>query len=185
MWFAIAFIVFVVIYAGAYNSLVGSRNKVREAWAGIDVQLKRRHDLIPNLINTVKGYAKHESELLQKLTDQRSKAIAVPVSDSAALASAESALTGTLRSVFANAEQYPDLKANQNFLELQRQLSDTEDQISASRRIYNGNVQIFNTAIQSIPTNVIAGLHGFEPASMFEMTVDERAKVADPVNVSF
>jgi LemA protein len=183
--FTIALAVLMIVYVGIYNSLVGSRNKVREAWAGIDVQLKRRHDLIPNLIRTVQGYAKHESELLQKLTDQRAKAIAVPATNTVALASAESALAGTVRSVFAIAEQYPDLKANQNFLDLERQLADTEDQISASRRIYNGNVQIFNTAIQSVPSNVVAQLHHFEPASMFEITTDERATMADPVNVSF
>ena len=146
------------------------RNRVKEAWSDIDVQLKRRYDLIPNLINTVKGYASHEKEVFQKVTEARSNAMQAEKSGNAAeSAQAENMLSGALKSLFAVAEAYPDLKANQNFLELQRELSDTENKIQASRRFYNGNVRDYNTKQEVFPTNLIASMFGFKPADFFEI----------------
>ena len=153
-----------------YNGLVKMRNRVKEAWSDIDVQLKRRYDLIPNLINTVKGYASHEKEVFQKVTEARSNAMQAEKSGNAAeSAQAENMLSGALKSLFAVAEAYPDLKANQNFLELQRELSDTENKIQASRRFYNGNVRDYNTKQEVFPTNLIASMFGFKPADFFEI----------------
>lgn len=174
-----------LIYAGIYNGLVRARQKVREAWSGIDVQLKRRYELIPNLINTVKGYATHEKDLLEKVTQARADAIQVPEGKVADHAKAENMLTGALRSVFAVAENYPDLKANQNFLDLQSQLSETEDQIAASRRIYNGNVTVYNTKIESVPSNVVASIHHFLKSEFFELDEAEKAAVQKAPEVKF
>lgn len=158
-----------------YNGLVKMRNRVREAWSDIDVQLKRRYDLIPNLINTVKGYASHEKEVFQKVTEARSQAMqAEEKGDPKATAEAENMLSGALKSLFAVAEAYPDLKANQNFLELQRELSDTENKIQASRRFYNGNVRDYNTKQEVFPTNLIASIFGFKPADFFEIEEAEK-----------
>ena len=167
----IALGIFVVVVGGwvviTYNGLIGARNQVDEAWSGIDVQLKRRHDLIPNLVNTVKGYASHEANVLENVTKARSQA--VNASEPADVAQSENLLTGALRSVFALSEAYPDLKADQNFQELQIQLADTEDKIQAARRIYNGNVRDYNTRIQRFPTLIIANMFGFRDRDFFEI----------------
>jgi LemA protein len=166
-----------------YNGLVKMRNRVKEAWSDIDVQLKRRYDLIPNLINTVKGYASHEKEVFQKVTEARSQAMQAEKSGNAAeSAEAENMLSGALKSLFAVAEAYPDLKANQNFLELQRELSDTEDKIQASRRFYNGNVRDYNTKQEVFPTNLIASMFGFKLAEFFE--IDDAEKENPKVDFS-
>lgn len=164
---------------GVYNSLIRLRNRTDEAWSDIDVQLKRRYNLIPNLIETVKGYATHERELFEKVTKARTAAMGAQ--DPADKAQAENALSGTLKSLFAVAENYPDLKANQNFLELQRELSDTENKIQAARRFYNGNVRDFNIKIQKFPNTLVAGTLGFKKRDFFE--VEEEAR--EPVKVSF
>lgn len=158
-----------------YNGLITLRNRVDEAWSDISVQLKRRYDLIPNLINTVKGYAAHEKEVFEKVTEARTQAM--NAGTTAEKAEAENVLSGTLKSLFAVSENYPDLKANQNFLELQRELTDTEDKIMASRRFYNGNVRDFNTKLQVFPTNMIAGMLKFTAREFFEMDEKEKENV--------
>ena len=165
-----------------YNGLIRGRNRVDEAWSDIDVQLKRRYDLIPNLIETVKGYATHEQEAFEKVINARARAMGVDGGPSNAKAEAENMLSGTLKSLFALAEAYPDLKANQNFLELQRELTDTEDKIQASRRFYNGNVRDFNTKLQVFPTNMIGNMLGFKDREFFEIG-DEKEREA--VQVKF
>ncbi len=162
-----------------FNSLVNLRNRVSEAWSDIDVQLKRRYDLIPNLINTVKGYATHESGVFEKVTAARANAM--QAGSAADKAQAENMLSDTLKSLFAVAEAYPDLKANQNFLELQRELSDTENKIQASRRFYNGNVLSLNNKIDMFPSNVVAGIFNFTKREFFEVADGEKA----PVKVEF
>lgn len=162
-----------------FNSLVRLRNRVSEAWSDIDVQLKRRYDLIPNLINTVKGYAAHESGVFEKVTAARTAAM--QAGTTADKAQAENMLTDTLKSLFAVAEAYPDLKANQNFLELQRELSDTENKIQASRRFYNGNVLELNNKIDMFPSNIIASLFSFAKRDFFEIADGEK----EPVKVAF
>lgn len=162
-----------------YNSLIRVKNQVDEAWSDIDVQLKRRHDLIPNLIATVKGYAAHEKNLFEKVTEARTRAMTAGTADEKG--KAENMLSGTLKSLFAVAENYPDLKANQNFLELQRELTDTEDKIQASRRFYNGNVRDLNTKIEVFPTNIMAGMIGLKQREYFEMEEAEK----QPVKVEF
>lgn len=164
-----------------YNSLVTLKNRVEEAWSDITVQLKRRTDLIPNLVNTVKGYAAHETGVFEKVTEARSAIMnAKGVVESA---QAENMLEGALKSLFAVAEAYPDLKANQNFLQLQQELVDTEDKIQASRRFYNGGVRDLNTKIQTFPVNLVAGMFGFKAREFFE--VEDRASVENPVEVQF
>jgi len=171
----------IVVY---YNSFVQLVNRTKEAWADIDVQLKRRYDLIPNLINTVKGYAVHEQGVLENVTKARAEAISAEQSgDPQKSAEAENMLTGALKSVFAVAENYPDLKANQNFLELQRELSDTENKIQAARRFYNGNVRDLNTKIESFPSNLIAQMFSFKPRDFFEL--EEGSSATEPVEVKF
>ncbi len=162
-----------------FNGLVRTRNQAKEAWSDIDVQLKRRYDLIPNLVETVKGYATHERELFEKVTQARASAMNAQGMD--AKAGAENALSGTLKSLFAVAENYPDLKASQNFLDLQNELTDTEDKIQAARRFYNANVMELNTKIQVFPANMIAGPLGFTAMELFGATDEEKA----PVKVSF
>lgn len=151
---------------GVFNGLVRLRNRVDEAWSDIEVQLKRRYDLIPNLVNTVKGYAKHEEDVFTKVTEARANAIQAKTP--AEHAQAENALSGTLKSLFAVAESYPALQASQNFLHLQQELVDAEDKIQASRRFYNGNVRDFNTRIQVFPNNLIAGTMGFKKYDFFD-----------------
>jgi len=165
---------------GLYNGLIRSKNKVKEAWSDIDVQLKRRYDLIPNLVETVKGYAKHEKKTFEKVTELRSKAMQATAP--AEKAKMENMLTETLKSLFAVAENYPELKANENFLDLQKQLSEIEDHIQKSRRYYNGNVRDFNTKIQVFPSNLIAGTLGFEKFDFFEVA---DAKQREAVKVDF
>ena len=163
-------VVAVLLVIAMYNGLIRLKNRVDEAWSDIDVQLKRRYDLIPNLISTVKGYAAHEQATFEKVVAARTAAMAAQGSgDAEARGQAENALSSTLKSIFALAENYPDLKANQNFLELQRELSDTENKIQASRRFYNGNVRDFNTKIQVFPNNMIAGWLKFTARKFFEI----------------
>ncbi|TSD00105.1 MAG: LemA-like protein [Parcubacteria group bacterium Athens0714_25] len=168
-------VVVVVWVIGVYNGLIRLKNRVDEAWSDIDVQLKRRYDLIPNLINTVKGYASHEKELLEKVTEARTAAMGAQTP--AEKEGAENMLSGTLKSLFAVAENYPDLKANQNFLELQRELSDTENKIQASRRFYNGNVRDFNIKIEVFPSSIVAGMLHFSKRDFFEAEESEKENV--------
>ena len=169
-----------VLFAIAiYNNLITLKNRVDEAWSDIDVQLKRRYDLIPNLINTVKGYATHEKELLEKITLARTAAMGA--GGPAEKQESENVLSGTLKTLFAVSENYPDLKANQNFLELQRELSDTEDKIQASRRFYNGNVRDFNIKIETVPSNIVAGMLNLTKREFFAADEAEKANV----NVQF
>ncbi|MBP7060528.1 MAG: LemA family protein [Candidatus Moranbacteria bacterium] len=176
-------LVVVILYAVfVYNGLVSLRNRTDEAWSDIDVQMKRRYDLIPNLVNTVKGYATHEQTAFEKVTQARAQAMsATGVADKG---QAENMLTGALKSVFAIAEAYPDLKANQNFLELQRELSDTENKIQASRRFYNGNVRDLNTKIETFPSNLVASSFQFTKREFFELSEGEAA-AKEPVAVQF
>jgi len=176
----LAIIVVIAVWIIAmYNGLIRLRNRVDEAWSDISVQLKRRYDLIPNLVNTVKGYAAHEKEVFEKVTEARTRAMGAGTAGDKA--QAENMLSGALKSLFAVAEAYPDLKANQNFLELQRELTDTEDKIQASRRFYNGNVRDFNIKIEIFPSNLIAGMLNFTKREFFG--IDEGEK--EPVKVEF
>ena len=166
-----------------YNKFVRLMINAKEAWADIDVQLKRRYDLIPNLVNTVKGYATHEREAFEKVTEARSKAM--QAGTPAEKGQAENMLSGALKSLFAVSEAYPELKANQNFLELQRELSDTENKLQASRRFYNGNVRDLNTAMEMFPGNIIAGMFAkFAKMEFFQLGEGEAAAKA-PVEVKF
>lgn len=161
-----------------YNSLISLRNSVKTSWSGIDVQLKRRANLIPNLINTVKGYAKHEKELLENLTKARTSIMnASKTGDVKGAANGENMLNSTLKSLFAVSENYPDLKANQNFMKLQDELSDTEDNIAAARRIYNENVNYFNTKVETFPSNLIANMFTFKQFDFFETIEQEKKNV--------
>jgi LemA protein len=177
---AIAVLVLWVIFT--YNGFVRLRNRAQEAWADIDVQLKRRYDLIPNLVSTVKGYAAHENSAFENVT--KARAAAISAGSAAEKSGRELELTGALKSLFAIAEAYPDLKANQNFLELQRELSDTENKIQASRRFYNTNVRDLNTGLQSFPGNLIKGIGNFTSMDYFELEESEAA-AKDPVPVTF
>ena len=161
---------------GAYNALVRRRNHVDESWADIETELKRRYNLIPNLVETVKGYATHESETLENVVKARNAA-ASPHSSPEAQAKDENLLSGALRQLFAIAEAYPDLKANTNFLELQQELANTEDRIQRSRRFYNANVRDLNTRIEVFPSNVIAGMFGFDKREYFEIEDDAEREV--------
>ena len=165
-----------------YNGFVSLRNRVEEAWADIEVQLKRRYDLIPNLVNTVKGYAMHESSAFENVTKARSMAMGA-TGPTPAHAEAENMLTGALKSLFAISEAYPDLKANTNFLELQRELSDTENKIQAARRFYNANVRDLNTKIESFPANIIATSFRFSKKEFFDLADNDAAQ--NPVGVKF
>ncbi len=178
----LALIVIVVLWVlGMYNGLVGSRNEVKNSWSQIEVQLKRRHDLIPNLVETVKGYMAHERGTLEAVTKARQQAIEV-TGTVEERAKVENALSQTLRSLFAVAEAYPDLKANQNFLALQEELSSTENRIAFSRQFLNDRVLMYNTRLQSFPVNLIANNFGFKPKDLFK--VDSEAERAAP-QVSF
>ena len=183
LYILIGILVLLVLWAiFSYNGFVAKVNRAKEAWADIDVQLKRRYDLIPNLVETVKGYATHERETLDSVTAARANAMnAQTVGEHAA---AENMLTGALKSLFAVSEAYPDLKANTNFLELQRELSDTENKIMASRRFYNSTVQELNTSVQSFPGNVVASSFGFQQMDLFELT-DAESAAREPVKVAF
>lgn len=178
-------VVLIGAYTALYNGLVAARQKVKEGWSGIDVQLKRRYDLIPNLIKTVRGYAEHEKSLLENVTKARTQAISNPDNNVAGQAQAEGLLSSALKSVFAVAENYPDLKASQNFVKLQEDLTETEDQIAAARRIYNGNVTHLNVKVESFPSNIVAGMHHFEKSEFFEMDDIELAAAQKAPEVEF
>lgn len=173
--------VLVIVVIMMYNGLVTFRMRVKEAWADIDVQLKRRFDLIPNLVNTVKGSTNFESQTLEKVIQARSQAMNAKTPGQ--IGDADIALRGALSGFFALAESYPDLKSNQNFIQLQNELSDTENKIQAARRFYNSVVSDFNTKIQTVPTNIFAGMFGFKEAEFFELEEGDTARV--PVAVSF
>ena len=158
-----------------YNGLVSLRNRMKEAWADIDVQLKRRHDLIPNLLESVKGYMAHERGVLENVTKARTAIMGAHSQKE--LQDGENMLTGALKSLFAVSENYPDLKASSNFIELQRELRDTEDKIMAARRFYNNNVMTLNTKIESFPSNIIARSFGFKQAELFEIQLEEEREL--------
>jgi LemA protein len=186
VWLAIGVPVLVVValvgwFVATYNRLVQQRNQVQAAGAQIDVQLKRRHDLIPNLVETVRGYATHERGTLEAVIAARQGAVSSVGGARENQAQAEGALSQALGRLFALAEAYPDLKANQNFLALQSELANTEDKIAYSRQFYNSAVQTFNTSVQTVPTNLVAGMTGFRPAGFFLAVGDERG----PVSVRF
>lgn len=171
--------ILVIWVIATYNRLVGLRNRIENGWSQIDVQLRRRYDLIPNLVETVKGYATHEREVFEKVTEAR--AAGINASSPQAQAEAENMITGALKSLFAVAEAYPELKANQNFLMLQEELSGTEGKIAYARQFYNDNVMAFNTLIQSFPANIVANAFGFRSHEYFPM--EEGAR--EPVQVKF
>ncbi len=180
MFILLAIILVLVIgFIVIYNGLVRSKVRVDEAWSDIDVQLKRRYDLIPNLIETVKGYAKHEKTVFEKVTEARTKSMQARSLDEKG--KAENMLSDTLKSLFAVAENYPQLKANENFLELQKELTDTEDKIQASRRFYNGTVRDYNTKIQVFPTNLFAGMLGYTSREFYQAEEGDK----EPVKVDF
>jgi len=174
-------VIIAVMLVGIYNKLVRLRQNVRESWSAIDTELRRRYDLIPNLVETVKGYATHEKGTLEAVIAARNAAVANTGSPEAQ-AQTEGALSGALRQVFALSEAYPDLKANQNFNQLQAELSDTETRLSQARRFYNANVRELNTAIESFPSSIIASSGGFKPEQYFEI---EEAAARGPVAVKF
>ena len=175
-------VVLVLAYILINNSLISARNKCDEAWSGIDVQLKRRHDLVPNLVETVKGYAAHERETLTRVTDARAGAVAADNAPPPQRAQAESALSAALGGIRVVAEQYPQLRAAENFNRLQAQLAEIEDEIQAARRIYNSNVQIYNTRQQIFPNSIVAARGDFQPREFFEIEV---ASERDVPQVSF
>lgn len=172
----------VLWFITSYNGFIKLVNQAKEAWADIAVQLKRRYDLIPNLVETVKGYATHESSAFENVT--KARAAAMGATGTVDKAQAENQLSGTLKTLFAVSEAYPDLKANQNFLQLQQELGDTEDKIQASRRFYNTTVMTLNTALQSFPGNMIASTFGFKAMDLFELSASDAA-AAEPVKVQF
>ena len=183
LYIVLGIVALIIVWAVfAYNRFVALAMRVKEAWSDIDVQFKRRYDLIPNLVETVKGYATHEREAFESVTQARAAAIgAQSVADHT---KAENMLTGALKSLFAVAEAYPDLKANTNFLELQRELSDTENKLQAARRFYNSVVQELNTALQSFPSNIIGSMFSFKESEFFELGENEAA-AKSPVKVRF
>lgn len=186
MTLTVILIVLAVIALGVifmYNSLVRLNTRTEEAWSDITVQLKRRYDLIPNLVSTVKGYAKHEADVLETVAKER--AASVTGGSVKEAASAENAISGALKSVFAVAESNPDLKANQNFLQLQDELIDTEDKIQAARRFYNGSARDLNIKVKTFPTNIFAGMLGFKVREFFEVDADEAKVVSKPTEVKF
>ena len=174
-------IVAVIWVVSLYNGFISLVNRAKEAWSDIDIQLKRRYDLIPNLVSTVKGYATHEQTAFEKVTQARAAAIGAQSLQEKS--QAENMLSGALKSLFAVAEAYPELKANQNFLELQRELSDTENKIQAARRFYNGNVRDLNIKIESFPSNVIARMFNFSKMEFFDLGDNDAAQ--NPVEVKF
>ena len=184
LWIIIGIVVIVGLFFWAtYNGLITLRVRVDEAWSDITVQLKRRLDLIPNLVETVKGYASHEKTVFEDVTAARANAL--NAQGVKATADAENQFEGALKSLFAVAEAYPDLKASQNFRDLQDQLVDTEDKIQASRRFYNGGVRDLTTKIQTFPSNVVAGMFGFKAREFFQLGSDEEKLAEQPVDVKF
>lgn len=184
IYLLIILVVLAVLCVSLYNALIMARQRVKEAWSTIDTQLKRRYDLIPNLIETVKGYAKHERGTFEKIVEARSAAMSTDA-PTAKKARNENMLTDALKSVFALSENYPDLKANQNFLELQQELSDTETKIQAARQFYNTTVLALNTKIQMFPSNLIATMFGFKEEAFFELANTEKAAANQAPKVSF
>lgn len=183
LWIVLGIVVLIALWVVvAYNGFIALVNRAKEAWSDIEVQMKRRYDLIPNLIETVKGYAAHEKQAFENVSNARAAAMGAQGVEGHA--QAENMLTGALKSIFAIAEAYPDLKANQNFLELQRELSDTENKIMASRRFYNQNVMALNTGLQQFPGNIVGGAFGFKQMDLFELAEGEQA-AKDPVKVAF
>ena len=181
LWIILGILAAVVLWAiAAYNSFIRFVNRAKEAWADIDVQLKRRYDLIPNLMEAVKGYAAHERNVLEKVTEARTRAMGAQTVEEHA--KSENMLTGALKSLFAVSENYPQLRANENFLELQRELSDTENKIQAARRFYNTNVRDLNIKIDSFPANLIARAFNFKKREFFEL---EEEAAREPVKVEF
>lgn len=181
LWIILAVVVVLILwFIATYNGLVTRRNRVAESWSDIDIQLKRRYDLIPNLMESVKGYMKHEAGTLEKVTAARTAAMGAKTM--AEHAKSENMLTEALKSIFAVAENYPDLKASQNFLQLQDELSDTENKIQAARRFYNSNVMDYNTKIQSVPSNIVAGMFTFTAREFFELA---EPAARDAVKVRF
>ena len=182
LWMVLGIIVLIAaFFIGTYNRLVTLRQRLKNAWSQIEVQLKRRYDLIPNLVNTVKGYATHERETFEKVTQARN--MAIQAKDVNEQAGAENLLSGALKSLFAVAENYPQLKADANFRQLQEELTNTEGKIAFSRQFYNDSVMNFNTAIQRFPTVLIAGMFGFHKQEYFNL--DEEAASREPVKVEF
>jgi LemA protein len=180
LWVILALAAIIAVWlVGTYNGLITLKNRTDEAWSDIDVQLKRRHDLIPNLVNAVKGYAGHETGTFEKVTAARTAAMQAQGTE--AKGAAENQLSQTLKSIFALSEAYPDLKANQNFLQLQDELADTENKIQAARRFYNGNVRDFNTKTQVFPNNLVMNLLHFKAYEFFEADAAEK----ENVNVQF
>jgi len=180
MWILIILGVLVLFVAAVFNGLVSTRNRVKEAWSDIDVQLKRRYDLIPNLVETVKGYATHEREALERVVQARAQAMGAHTVGEHS--QAENMLSGALKNLFALSEAYPDLKASQNFVELQKELTDTEDKIQAARRFYNSTVMALNNKVEQVPSNIIAGMFGFKKEEFFELGSETER---EPVKVSF
>lgn len=183
IWVIAIVVVIILAVVVLYNTLVRMKVRVDEAWSDITVQLKRRADLIPNLVTTVKGYAKHERGVFQEVTKARSAVVNAQGVKEAA--DAENMLTGALKSLFAVAENYPDLKANENFKQLQDELVDTEDKIQAARRFYNGSVRDLNIKVKTVPYNIIAGMFGFKEREFFEVEEAEAEAIAKPTDVSF
>ncbi|KQZ01848.1 hypothetical protein ASD45_14055 [Pseudolabrys sp. Root1462] len=182
-WVVLGVVVVIVLWAiSVYNSLVAMRQRVNQSFADIDVQLKQRHDLIPNLVETVKGYAAHERGTLEAVVQARNTAIAAPGVEQKV--AAENMLTGALRQLFALSESYPDLKANQNFQQLQAELSDIENKLAAARRFFNNAVQEYNTGIQQFPAALFAGMFGFHPQQFFDLG-ESRAQLDQAPNVKF
>jgi LemA protein len=183
LWIVVLVVVaLVVAFIVARNAMIALRNRVDEAWSGVDVQLKRRHDLVPNLVETVKGYAQHEREVFQRTTEVRAQAVNALGTSPPQEARAEAELSRALADVRAVAENYPDLRASENFQQLQQQLSLIENEIQASRRIYNSNTQAYNTKIQVFPNSLVASVGGMTPREFFEI---EDAREREPVPVSF
>jgi len=191
MLYSLIFLIVVIgvvllVAVSIYNRLVRKRVSTENAWSQIDVQLKRRHDLIPNLVETVKGYASHEKDTLERVIQARNSAIDASNGGNVEQASkAESALSGALRQIFALSESYPDLKANQNFAQLQEEIASTENRISFARQHYNDSVGVYNTAIQQIPANIVAGIGGFQKREFFELDASEAEAVKAVPQVSF
>jgi LemA protein len=182
MYILIGILVLVVLYAvSVFNGFVTRKNRTEEAWADIEVQLKRRYDLIPNLVNAVKGYATHESTAFEKVTEARAKAMSAKTAGEHS--KTEAMLGQAITGLFGIAEAYPELKANTNFLELQRELSDTENKIQAARRFYNSNVRDLNTAVEQFPGNVVASAFSFKRMELFDLADDDAAQ--KPVEVKF
>jgi LemA protein len=185
-WIVIGVIVALVLWViSIYNGLVAMRQRVNQAFSDVDVQTKQRHDLIPNLVETVKGYAAHERGTLEAVVQARNAAVAAPAGGVAAQAAAENALSGALRQLFALSEAYPDLKANQNFQQLQSELSDLENKIAAARRFFNNAVQEYNTGIQQFPAALFAASLGFQPRQFFDVGPEERKTLEQAPQVKF